>query len=83
MRDIGLSDAAKASENPQWRQGAMSSIAERPATGLTGVLTDAGRADLVLLAREFLLYPYFGLHAAQALGGPVPAPVQYWPGFPK
>jgi 2,4-dienoyl-CoA reductase-like NADH-dependent reductase (Old Yellow Enzyme family) len=37
----------------------------------------AGRADVVLLAREFLRDPYFPLHAATALGEkPVP-PVQY------
>ncbi len=41
----------------------------------------AGRADLVLLAREFLRDPYFPLHAAQALGVPVPAPVRYGRAF--
>ena len=30
-----------------------------------------GKADLVLLAREFLRDPYFALHAAQELGVPV------------
>jgi 2,4-dienoyl-CoA reductase-like NADH-dependent reductase (Old Yellow Enzyme family) len=46
-------------------------------------IVSAAQADLVLLAREFLRDPYFGLHAAQALGGSVPAPVQYGRAFPK
>ena len=46
-------------------------------------IVSAGRADLVLLAREFLRDPYFGLHAAQALGGSAPSPVQYGRAFPK
>lgn len=39
----------------------------------------AGRADLVLLAREFLRDAYWPAHAAKALGqaGAVPPPVQY------
>jgi 2,4-dienoyl-CoA reductase-like NADH-dependent reductase (Old Yellow Enzyme family) len=40
-----------------------------------------GRADMVLLAREFLRDPYFALHAAQALGARVAAPVQYTRAF--
>jgi len=36
-----------------------------------------GRADLVLLAREFLRDPYFAMHAAKALGEKVSAPPQY------
>jgi 2,4-dienoyl-CoA reductase-like NADH-dependent reductase (Old Yellow Enzyme family) len=43
----------------------------------------AGNADLVLLAREFLRDPYFGLHAAQALGQLPGVPVQYARAFPK
>jgi len=43
----------------------------------------SGSADLVLLAREFLRDPYFGLHAAQALGEPVDPPIQYGRAFPK
>ena len=39
------------------------------------------RADLVLLAREFLRDPYFPLHAAQSLGVAVPAPVRYGRAF--
>lgn len=41
----------------------------------------SGSADLVLLAREFLRDPYFPLHAAQALGARIPAPVRYGRGF--
>ena len=38
-----------------------------------------GRADMVLLAREFLREPYWPRHAARVLGHPefVPGPVQY------
>ena len=36
-----------------------------------------GEADLVLLAREFLRDPYWGLHAAQELGVDVTWPAQY------
>ena len=43
----------------------------------------SGSADLVLLAREFLRDPYFGLHAAQALGEPAAVPIQYGRAFPK
>jgi 2,4-dienoyl-CoA reductase-like NADH-dependent reductase (Old Yellow Enzyme family) len=55
-------------------------------TGAVGLITDPhqadgiireGRADLILLAREFLRDPYFPLHAAKTLGVEVPAPVQY------
>jgi 2,4-dienoyl-CoA reductase-like NADH-dependent reductase (Old Yellow Enzyme family) len=41
----------------------------------------SGSADLVLLAREFLRDPYFPLHAAQALGAAIPAPVRYGRAF--
>ncbi len=37
----------------------------------------AGKADLVLLARELLRDPYWPLHAAQALGASIDWPVQY------
>ena len=40
-----------------------------------------GKADLVLLAREFLRDPYFPLHAAKALGEAVQPPVQYGRAF--
>jgi len=55
-------------------------------TGAVGMITDPkqadciirdGRADLVLLAREFLRNPYFPLHAAKALGVENAPPVQY------
>lgn len=36
-----------------------------------------GQADVVLLGREFLRDPYWPIRAAQALGHPLPAPVQY------
>ncbi len=40
------------------------------------VLTE-GRADAVLLGRELLRNPYWARHAAAALDGEVPSPVQY------
>jgi 2,4-dienoyl-CoA reductase-like NADH-dependent reductase (Old Yellow Enzyme family) len=55
-------------------------------TGAVGMITDPeqadaiireGRADLTLLAREFLRDPYFPLHAAKALGIETAPPVQY------
>jgi 2,4-dienoyl-CoA reductase-like NADH-dependent reductase (Old Yellow Enzyme family) len=56
------------------------------ATGAVGLITSArqaneiiadGKADIVLLAREFLRDPYFPLHAARELGAEITAPVQY------
>ena len=38
---------------------------------------EAGRADLVLVAREMLRDPYWPLHAARELGHDMPWPVQY------
>ena len=61
-------------------------------TAAVGLITTAaqadevvrsGSSDVVLLAREFLRDPYFGLHAAQALGEPVDVAVQYRRAFPK
>jgi len=61
-------------------------------TGAVGLITEArqadeiiraGRADLVLLAREFLRDPYFPLHAARTLGVDVAPPVQYSRAFTK
>jgi len=43
----------------------------------------SGKGDLVLLAREFLRDPYFGLHAAQVLGAKADVPVQYGRAFPS
>jgi 2,4-dienoyl-CoA reductase-like NADH-dependent reductase (Old Yellow Enzyme family) len=40
-----------------------------------------GKADLVLLAREFLRDPYFPIRAARELGAQLPAPVQYFRAF--
>jgi 2,4-dienoyl-CoA reductase-like NADH-dependent reductase (Old Yellow Enzyme family) len=37
----------------------------------------SGKADIVLIAREFLRRPYWPLHAAQALGQEITWPVQY------
>ncbi len=59
-------------------------------TGAVGMIADPlqadliireGRADLTLLAREFLRDPYFPLHAAKALGVAVAPPVQYGRAF--
>jgi len=56
------------------------------ATGAVGLITesthaariiDEGAADLVLIARESLRDPYFPRRAAQELGVPITAPVQY------
>jgi 2,4-dienoyl-CoA reductase-like NADH-dependent reductase (Old Yellow Enzyme family) len=56
------------------------------ATAAVGLITDPGqaeaivaegRADLVLLGRQFLRDPYWGIHAAAALGVDYPWPVQY------
>ena len=61
-------------------------------TGAVGLITEAaqadeiirsGRADLVLLAREFLRDPYWALHAARILGIDLKPPVQYSRAFPK
>ena len=61
-------------------------------TGAVGMITmprqadeiiRSGKADLVLLAREFLRDPYFPLDAARALGAEVDPPVQYARAFPK
>lgn len=55
-------------------------------TGAVGMITDAhqadeilraGRADAIIMAREFLRDPYFPLHAAEVLGEKVVWPKQY------
>jgi 2,4-dienoyl-CoA reductase-like NADH-dependent reductase (Old Yellow Enzyme family) len=55
-------------------------------TGAVGAITEAeqandiiatGKADLAVIAREFLRDPYFALHAAKALGEKVAVPFQY------
>lgn len=60
------------------------------ATGAVGLITtpeqaeeivSAGRADVVLLARQFLRDPYFPLHAARALGVATSPPIQYQRAF--
>jgi len=61
-------------------------------TGAVGMIIDArqaeeilqaGRADLVLMAREFLRDPYWPLHAAAALGVEASVPAQYTRAFPQ
>ncbi len=61
-------------------------------TGAVGMITGArqadeiiraGRADLVLMAREFLRDPYWPLHAAPILQAEAAVPVQYLRAFPK
>jgi 2,4-dienoyl-CoA reductase-like NADH-dependent reductase (Old Yellow Enzyme family) len=56
------------------------------ATAAVGLITEpaqaneiiaTGRADAILMARQFLRDPYFPLHAARALGVDVPWPDQY------
>ncbi len=60
------------------------------ATGAVGLITTAeqaeeiiasGKADMALLAREFLRDPYFPLHAARELGTKLDPPVQYGRAF--
>jgi 2,4-dienoyl-CoA reductase-like NADH-dependent reductase (Old Yellow Enzyme family) len=55
-------------------------------TGAVGMITEPqqadriireGRADMVLLGREFLRDPYFPLHAAKALGVEITPPLPY------
>ena len=61
-------------------------------TGAVGLITTpqqadeiirSQKADLVLLAREFLRDPYFPLDAARTLGAELNPPVQYLRAFPK
>jgi 2,4-dienoyl-CoA reductase-like NADH-dependent reductase (Old Yellow Enzyme family) len=60
------------------------------ATGAVGLITSAqqaneivasGKADMVLLARQFLRDPYFPLHAARELGAEFKPPLQYGRAF--
>ena len=55
-------------------------------TGAVGMITEpkqadeiirSGKADIVLIAREFLRRPYWPRHAAKALGKEITWPVQY------
>jgi 2,4-dienoyl-CoA reductase-like NADH-dependent reductase (Old Yellow Enzyme family) len=61
-------------------------------TGAVGLITEpsqadeiirAGKADVVLLAREFLRDPYWPHHAARALGVNPTPPIQYQRAFPS
>jgi 2,4-dienoyl-CoA reductase-like NADH-dependent reductase (Old Yellow Enzyme family) len=56
------------------------------ATGAVGLITQpaqaeqivaGGKADVVLLARQFLRDPYWPLHAARELGVEIAWPAQY------
>ncbi|MGM0606424.1 MAG: NADH:flavin oxidoreductase/NADH oxidase, partial [Halobacteriota archaeon] len=79
-------------ELPNTGPGYQTRFAERIKTaasvpvGAVGGITDAthadaivrnGRADLAIVGREHLRDPYFGLHAAEALGVDVEWPPQY------
>ena len=68
----------------------------RQATGMTtvavGLITEprqaedivaSGQADMVALARGMLYDPRWPWHAAEALGGVVQGPRQYWRGLPR
>ena len=46
-------------------------------------IIEAGRADLIFLAREFLREPYWPFKAARALGIDLPPPVQYGRAFSR
>ena len=46
-------------------------------------IIEAGRADMVALARGFLYDPRWAWHAAAELGGMVDAPRQYWRALPR
>jgi len=46
-------------------------------------ILEAGRADIVALARAFLYDPRWPWHAAAALGGQVDGPRQYWRSLPR
>ena len=46
-------------------------------------IIEAGRADMVALARAFLYDPRWPWHAAAALGGKVDGPRQYWRALPR
>jgi 2,4-dienoyl-CoA reductase-like NADH-dependent reductase (Old Yellow Enzyme family) len=61
-------------------------------TGAVGMITDAkqaeeiireGKADVVLLAREFLREPYWPIHAARELGRKIAWPPQYLRAAPE
>ncbi len=60
-------------------------------TGAVGMITEpaqaeeivaTGKADVILMAREFLRDPYFGIHAAEKLGAQVTMPKQYLRAIP-
>jgi 2,4-dienoyl-CoA reductase-like NADH-dependent reductase (Old Yellow Enzyme family) len=60
-------------------------------TGAVGMITEpaqaeeivaTGKADVILMAREFLRDPYFAIHAAEKLGAQVMMPKQYLRAIP-
>ncbi|MER7755362.1 NADH:flavin oxidoreductase/NADH oxidase [Kitasatospora sp. NPDC097643] len=84
----GIAPDAKVEAGPDYQVPFAEAV--RSGTGLpvaaVGLITDpvqaqdilaTGRADAVLLGRELLRNPYWARHAAAALGGEVPTPVQY------
>jgi 2,4-dienoyl-CoA reductase-like NADH-dependent reductase (Old Yellow Enzyme family) len=84
----GLSAAQKIALGPGYQVPFAERIRRDAAipTGAVGLITSArqaneiiaeGKADIVLLAREFLRDPYFPLHAARELGVEIKAPLQY------
>ncbi|HWD00473.1 MAG TPA: NADH:flavin oxidoreductase/NADH oxidase [Candidatus Sulfopaludibacter sp.] len=88
----GLSPAQKIELGPAYQAPFAERIRRDAAipTGAVGLITSAqqanelirdGKADLVLLARQFLRDPYFPLHAARELGIEPAPPVQYGRAF--
>lgn len=90
----GTSPAAKIPMGPGY-QVPFAEKARREAgvlTGAVGMITGAkqadeiirdGKADVVLLAREFLRQPYWPMHAARELGKEIAWPAQYLRAAPE
>ena len=90
----GLAPGAKIPVRPGYQVPFAQEIRERAEilTGAVGLITSAvqadeilreGKADVVLMAREFLRQPYFPLHVADELGFPVSWPAQYLRAAPE
>ncbi len=88
----GLVPYAKVPVGPGYQVGFAERIRREAGilTGAVGMITEPeqaeqviteGKADLVLLARQFLRDAYFPLHAARALGAECDPPVQYLRAF--
>jgi 2,4-dienoyl-CoA reductase-like NADH-dependent reductase (Old Yellow Enzyme family) len=84
----GLAPGAKIPIRPGYQVPFADEIRRRTGllTGAVGLITTAtqadlilreGKADVVLLAREFLRQPYWPLHVARELGFPCSWPAQY------